>query len=289
MEHYELKFIQQFVEPRQGIIQQRCNALEWELSSHIPGFLLDRAQDIKAMYLLGLDNVLGKFLPIFMEDILINIAIGFFADYNEQVSVLQNKFERKHGWEVFKELKRFNVLCDEDEKFCSIFYGEIKVRNNEVHNKELAKFKSKEFVSVDDNSQSLELDSFFKTNVMNTPWLMRALNTNALVEEIPKFTTGILNLLQRNIFLLKRIDSIGNKELFTSQETGESFIVSVKDTDSITSLKQSLELNQLINEINKHDKNSYLIKTKRNVTPLDINLAFNHDLLIKTAINIYEK
>lgn len=289
MNNHELKFIQQFVQPRLGIIEQRSNAFEWNLSPFIPGYLLDRAQDIKAMYLMGLDNILGKFLPIFMEDILINIAIGFFADYHEQVSVLQNKYERKHGWEILDDLRRFNVLCDEDEEFCSVFYGAVKVRNNEVHNKELAKFKSKDFVTINSvNNESSQLDPFYKSHVMNTPWLMRALNTNALVEEIPRYTTGTLNLLQRNVFLLSRPESIGNKEVFASQKTGEKFIVSVKKLSIINALKQSLELNQLIDKINEHNEDSYLITAKRKITALDVNLPFGHELLINTTVKIYE-
>ncbi|WP_176713720.1 hypothetical protein [Pseudobacillus wudalianchiensis] len=40
---------------------------------------------------------------------------------------------------------------------------------------------------------------------------------------------------------------------------------------------------QLISEINKHDKNCYFIKRKRKVTPVDMNLIFNHDETIQQS------
>ena len=86
---------------------------------------------------------------------------------------------------------------------------------------------------------------------------------------------------------------VGHIETKFLKNKNRPLYIALEEVNLLWSMKQVKEFDEMWNMgfsmEDHHDKNSYLIKTKRKVTPLDINLTFNHDLLIKATIDIHKK
>jgi hypothetical protein len=210
------KFIIMQIEPRTPVLNERSVALEWTMSSSLPNFMLDRAEEIKTMYMLGMDVILMKFIPIFIEDILKSLVVNFKADYYEQISELYEDYESRtvYFWNYLNEIKNLSILTEEDFTFCQRYVQE-KIRNNEIHNKEYTKYRgTKNYLTNTETGELREADEQFEKMVKSDPSLLRAINSNKTVEGIQLEVVGILNLIQRNALLLSRSGYLATKEVY---------------------------------------------------------------------------
>lgn len=209
------QFIYQQIEPREGIINERKYALDWPLpTGGQPTYIYERAEEIRTMYLLGMDVVLMKFIPVFIEDILKTLIFNFKADYYEQVSQLYKDNERRkiYFWNYLEEIQELDILKEEDFEYCQRYVNE-KIRNNEIHNKEFTKYKGTEnYLRNTVTGKTRKADEVFEKMMLQDPSWFRAINSSTTVEQIHQEVAGILNLIQRNALLLNRSSYLATKD-----------------------------------------------------------------------------
>lgn len=242
------KFIKMQIEPRKPVLNDRRVALDWKMSSCLPNFMLDRAEEIKTMFMLGMDVILMKFIPIFIEDILKTLVVNFKADYYEQISELYEDYESRkvYFWNYLNEVKDLSILTEEDFKFCQRYVHE-KIRNNEIHNKEYTKYRgTKNYLTNTKTGEVREADEQFEKMIKNDPSLLRAINNNRTVEGIQLEVVGILNLIQRNALLLSRSGYLATKDVYDGiGKTSTNFQITV-NTVIYEDLEYALKQNPLI-------------------------------------------
>ncbi|MFD2442944.1 hypothetical protein ACFSO7_02990 [Bacillus sp. CGMCC 1.16607] len=255
------KFINLQIEPRRPIINERSIALDWKMSFGLPNFILDRAEEIKTMYMLGMDVILMKFIPIFIEDILKSLVVNFKADYFEQISELYKDYEGKkfYFWNYLKEVEDFSIFIEEDLKFCQRYVHE-KIRNNEIHNKEYSKYSgTKNYLTDTETGEVREADEQFEKMIESDPSLLRAINSNKTVEAIQQEVVGILNLIQRNALLLNRSGYLATKEVYDGiGKVSSNFKITV-DEVIFNDLEIALNQNPLIKTFDILEHNEKII------------------------------
>lgn len=256
------QFIYQQIEPREGIITERIYALDWPLpTGGQPTYIYERAKEIRTMYLLGMDVVLMKFIPVFIEDILKTLIFNFKADYYEQVSQLYKDYERRkiYFWNYLEEIQELDILKEEDFEYCQRYVNE-KIRNNEIHNKEFTKYKGTEnYLRNTVTGETRKADEVFEKMMLQDPSWFRAINSNKTVEQIHQEVAGILNLIQRNALLLNRSSYLATKDVYEGIGVTYTEFQLIADEIFVQDINYALNQNPLIKKYSVHDENNQVI------------------------------
>lgn len=228
------RFFHKCIEPRSQYIVDRASVLDLNIPEAIPHYLASRFEDIKIMYMLGMDSTIMKVIPIFLEDILINIAVAVKAKFKEEIPKHYKKFESKYGWEILDLLNNEGVLSERDYLFCKRYYSDnegtgkgLRIRKLEVHNKEFQKFNEKTLVGMDPYGNTHYVEPNLKKALEQTPEFFRAININDTIIQSLGEIIGIYNILVNYANLLSRLNNLPTQseyELLGSMPRGINFV-----------------------------------------------------------------
>mgnify|MGYP003367219839 CR=1 FL=1 len=254
------QFYQMYIEPNKQYIIDRKEVLNINVPENIPFYIKRRAEDLKTMYLLGMDSTLMKLIPNFIEDILININISVEVRYSEELSKTYKRFERLDGGDILKNLYEKGILNDSDFSFCKRYYG-VKyfenggenIRNNEIHNKEFTRFsKEKLFLQDEYGNNIQEADEVLRKMIEANPVFFRSLNDNSRGQNIHFEISGLFNLLVNNLAWLIKLMNLESKEqleLYNSMAKSRKFnIYFDKDEHDLKLLETQLKSLEFIEE-----------------------------------------
>ncbi|OHX41356.1 hypothetical protein [Cytobacillus oceanisediminis] len=263
MEDALSQFINLEITPRKDIINERKYALDWPLpTGGQPAFIYERAEEIRTMYLMGMDVVLMKFIPVFIEDILKTLIVNFNADYNEQISMLYKDYEKRNKmyfWTYLEEIKKQDILQEEDFEYCQRYVNE-KIRNNEIHNKEFTKYKGTEnYLTNTETGETRKADEAFEKMMLQDPSWFRAINSNKTVEQIHQEVVGILNLIQRNSLLLNRSSYLATKDVYEGIGVTYTEFQLITHEIFVQDIDYALNQNPLIKTYSVQDENNQVI------------------------------
>lgn len=223
-------FNQIVVENRKDSIKKNGDYLNVISTLDIDSYLKDPIEEIIIAYVLELDYVLSKSIPILLERFLLELCIRINSKYEEDIVSQRGRFEEKYGKELIKELKKKKIITpDEIIVFESIYDKNNSInRNFEIHNRELKKIKKSEIkFSNEDRSTSKEFDAATKEvvrkMVRTNPNFTHLMNRGKVKEAYQSYINFIINFSFKYSFIINSLGRLMNKSTYEMLEKQEKF------------------------------------------------------------------
>lgn len=231
------KFNQIVIEKRKDSIMRNGDYLDLVNSLIIDSFLKDPIEEIIVAYVLELDYVLSKSIPVLLERFLLELCIRANSKFKEDIVIQRDRFEEKNGKELIEELKGKSLLTEEEiSVFESIYDKKNSInRNFEIHNRELKKIKNSEIKFLDSNNkESREFDTEAKklvTNMVRTnPNFTYVMNRGKVKEGYQAYVNFIINFSFKYSAIINSLGSLMDKaiyEIYERQEKANKFKITI--------------------------------------------------------------
>jgi hypothetical protein len=227
-------YVNEQIKTRKIIIADRYKVFKWGLDPRLPSYIQEKMDEIKNMFVMGLDNFSIKVIAIFIEEVLQHMVIASEAVYLEDYKKLLDEYKRKSGHHFLKILKEKNLIHEDDYKFCSRYcndynHGGERIRNIELHNlmsEKIEKFTLREEVKQNIGDFGIQfLEKVIKGNPTFSHIGARDMNSRGLMDEM----ASLNDLVNRNVELLQKLNNLKQKSEVELPRSNQ-FFITIKTT-----------------------------------------------------------
>lgn len=219
-------FIDQHIKIRENILEDRKEIMTWSINPNLPIFISEKIEEIRLLVVLGLDNSVMKSIVLLIEEILIHLLISEQINYKEQYIplLIENDSKFKYGHQVLAELKRKDLIDEEDYKLCARYcnsekHGGERIRNIEIHNliaDKIAKFNIRPELSHKMDQETTEI---LKDIIKNDPNFIYLGAKDMTIRNILQELNNLFVLANKNAARLSKFNNLQDKDSYEIEES----------------------------------------------------------------------